>query len=65
MIQTVSQCKLLLSTFSAGVTRPCQSGIPIGQEYYDDIDAIREKLYCEMAEANKREMRSKKNDINS
>lgn len=65
MILTVSQCKLLLSTFSAGVTRACQSGIPIGQEYYDDIDAIREKLYCEMAEANKREMRSKKNDINS
>ena len=44
MILTVSQCKLLLSTFSAGVTRACQSGIPIGQEYYDDIDAIREKL---------------------
>lgn len=52
---TVSQCKLLLSIFSAGVTRACQSGIPIGQEYYDDIDDIREKLYCEIVEANKRE----------
>ena len=29
---------------------------PIGQEYYDDIDAIRDKIYNEIAEANKREM---------
>ena len=54
MTLTISECKLLLSIFSAGVTRACQSGIPIGQEYYDDIDSIRDKLYCEMAEANKR-----------
>lgn len=55
-----SQARLLLSIFSAGVGRASQSGIPIGKEYYDDIDAIREKLYCEMAEANKREMKNKK-----
>lgn len=60
MTLTSSQARLLLSIFSAGVTRACQSGIPIGKEYYDDIDAIREKLYCEMAEANKREMKNKK-----
>lgn len=59
MILTVSQCKLLLSIFSAGVTRASQSGIPIGQEYYDDIDNIREKLYREMAEALKREEETK------
>ena len=55
MVLTVSQCKLLISIFSAGVTQASQSGIPIGQEYYYDIDNIREKLYCEMAEALKRE----------
>ena len=55
MTLTSSQARLLLSMFSAGVTRAVQSGIPIGQEYYDDIDAIREKLYDEIAEANKRE----------
>ena len=56
MTLTSSQARLLLSIFSAGVTRASQSGIPIGQEYYDDIDDIREKIYSEIAEANKREM---------
>jgi hypothetical protein len=46
--------------FNASLTQAVKSGIPVGKEYYDDIDTIREKLYCEMAEANKREMRSKK-----
>lgn len=56
MILTSSQARLLLGIFSAGVARASQSGIPIGQEYYDDIDAIRDKIYTEIAEANKREM---------
>ena len=60
MTLTSSQARLLLSIFSAGIDRASQSGIPIGKEYYDDIDAIREQLYCEMAEANKREMKNKK-----
>ena len=62
---TVSQCKLLIDMFNASLTQAVRSGIPVGKEYYDDIDSIRDKLYCEMAEANKRERRSKKNDINS
>lgn len=56
MTLTSSQARLLLSIFSAGIARASQSGIPIGQEYYDDIDAIRDKIYNEIAEANKREM---------
>jgi len=38
----------LLSIFNAGITRAVESGIPIGQEYYEDIDSIKEKLYEEL-----------------
>ena len=56
MTLTSSQARLLLSIFSAVIARASQSGTPIGQEYYDDIEAIRDKIYNEIAEANKREM---------
>lgn len=60
MTLTSSQCKLLIDMFNASLTQAVRSGIPVGKEYYDDIDEIKEKLYCEMAEANKREMKNKK-----
>ena len=37
-----------------------QSGIPIGQEFYEDIDAIREKLEKEYSDAIKKEMVNKR-----
>jgi hypothetical protein len=54
MILTTNQCNLLLSMFNASITNAMNSGIPIGREYYKDIDAIREKLYTELGEANGR-----------
>jgi hypothetical protein len=35
--------------FNASICRAQESGIPIGKEYYEDIDAIRDKLYEELA----------------
>lgn len=55
MVLTVSQCKLLIDMFNASLAQAVRSGIPVGKEYYDDIDAIKDKLYCEMGEAIKRE----------
>lgn len=63
MVLTVSQCKLLIDMFNASLAQAVKSGIPIGKEYYDDIDAIRNKLYCEHGEAIKRE--EVKNGFNS
>ena len=63
MILTVSQCKLLIDMFNASLTQAVRSGIPVGKEYYDDIDEIREKLYSEYGEAIRRE--SGKSDSNS
>ena len=40
--------------FNASIQRARDSGIPIGVEYYEDIDIIREKLYEEYRESNKR-----------
>lgn len=51
----VKQCELLLGMFKASVEHAVKSGIPIGREYYDDIDIIRDKLYNECHEAIKRE----------
>ena len=61
MTLTTNQCNLLLSMFNASITNAMNSGIPIGKEYYKDIDIIREKLYTELGEANGRELL---NDIN-
>lgn len=61
MTLTSNQCSLLISMFNASITNAVNSGIPIGKEYYQDIDIIREKLYTELGEANGREIL---NDIN-
>ena len=55
MVLTVSQCKLLIDMFNASLAQAVKSGIPVGKEYYDDLDTIKNKLYCEMAEAIERE----------
>ena len=54
MTLTKKQCELLISMFNASVGRAQESGIPISSEYYEDIDAIHDKLYQELAEANRR-----------
>lgn len=46
---TLSQCELLLNMFTASVERASKSGIPIGEEYWNDIDNIRKKLYSEIS----------------
>ena len=45
---TRKQCILLLDIFNAGVINAVKTGIPIGKEYYNDIDEIKEKLYQEI-----------------
>lgn len=61
---TIKQCNLLLDMFNASITRALQSGIPIGKEYYADIDAIKDKLYAERQAAVKRERENKLYDTN-
>jgi hypothetical protein len=55
MTLTRNQCQLLINMVNASITTTMNSGIPIGKEYYQDIDIIKEKLYEELAESNKRE----------
>ena len=55
MILTTKQCELLINTFNASINQCINSGIPIGKEYYTDIDDIKEKLYQELTDAIKRE----------
>ena len=45
---TKKQYVLLLNMVNASVERAASSGIPIGKEYYNDIDEIKEKLYQEI-----------------
>ena len=45
---TRKQCILLLDIFNAAIINAAKTGIPIGKEYYNDIDEIREKLYQEI-----------------
>lgn len=45
---TRKQCELLLNVFNAGIANAIKSGFPIGKEYYNDIDEIKEKLYQEI-----------------
>lgn len=51
---TIKQCELLLGMVKASINHAVQSGIPIGREYYEEIDEIRDKIYAEMQEAIKR-----------
>ena len=48
---TTNQCHLLLSMFNASIEHAMKSGIPIGQEYYEDIEIIKNKLFTELQEA--------------
>lgn len=50
----VKECNLLISIFNAGITNAANSGIPIGEEYYNTIDSLREKLEVEHQNAAKR-----------
>ena len=45
---TRKQCILLLDMVKASINRAASSGIPIGKEYYYDIEEIKDKLYQEM-----------------
>ena len=45
MVLTKTQCELLIKMFNASIVMSMQSGIPIGREYWEDIEAIKEKLY--------------------
>lgn len=51
---TTKQCNLLLGMLNASIEHAMKSGIPIGQEYYEDIEIIKNKLYTEMQESIKR-----------
>ena len=48
MILTRKQCILLFNMVKASIERAASSGIPIGKEYYNDIDEIKDKLYQEI-----------------
>lgn len=48
MILTKDQCDLLINMVNASIQRARDSGIPIGVEYYEDINIIKEKLYEEL-----------------
>lgn len=50
---TKDQCKLLINMFNGSIEAALKSGIPIGKEYYKDIDEIKEKLYQEFYNRNK------------
>lgn len=45
MILTKNECILLINVFHAGIENAAKSGIPIGKEYYEDIENIKKKLY--------------------
>lgn len=56
MVLTVEQYELLYNMFNASIKQAMDSGIPIGKEYYEDIDIIREKLRQEIREMRMKEM---------
>ena len=41
---TAEQYTLLYDMFNASIRHAMDSGIPIGKEYYEDIDIIRDNL---------------------
>ena len=53
---TYKQYELLYNMFSASIKQAMDSGIPIGKEYYEDIDCIRENLLNAMRNATLREV---------
>lgn len=56
MVLTVEQYELLYNMFNASIKRAMDSGIPIGKEYYEDIDTIKEALRKEIREIRMKEM---------
>ena len=52
---TVKECELLYQMFNASISIARMSGIPIGEEHYNHLDSIREKLLKEEAEARRKE----------
>ena len=52
---TVEQCTLLYDMFNASIRHAMDSGIPIGKEYYKDIDIIRDNLLKALQQAKLRE----------
>lgn len=53
---TAEQYELLYSMFNASIKHAMDSGIPIGKEYYEDIDIIRDKLLQEIYNTKMKEM---------
>ena len=45
---TRQQITLLINMVNASVNMASNSGIPIGEEYYKDIDKIKQALYEEL-----------------
>lgn len=56
MVLTVEQYELLYNMFNASIKHAMDSGIPIGKEYYEDIDMIKDALRNEIREMRMKEM---------
>jgi hypothetical protein len=56
MVLTVEQYELLYSMVNASIKHAMDSGIPIGKEYYEDIDIIKDELRNEIREMRMKEM---------
>ena len=54
---TSEQYTLLYDMFNASVRHAMDSGIPIGKEYYEDIDIIRDNLLMALQQAKLKEYR--------
>jgi hypothetical protein len=54
---TVEQYTLLYDAFNASIRHAMDSGIPIGKEYYEDIDIIRDSLFKALQQARLKEYR--------
>ena len=53
---TVEQYTLLYNIFNASIRHAMDSGIPIGKEYYEDIDIIRDSLLKALQQAKLKEV---------
>ena len=53
---TYKQYELLYNILNASIRNAMNSGIPIGKEYYEDIDCIRENLLNAMRNETLREV---------
>lgn len=51
---TIKECELLYKMFNASISNALNSGIPIGKEYYNIIDSLREKIQQEEIDARRR-----------